>query len=586
MSTNKTKNRLCESFNGFSGLDTTSPIGSERLAVLNNFRILPDGSAMKRDGFRHVCTFAEEIRGEIAYADGEEEIILAAVGNKLVRISVSDGTAQFIELFSSTEGAIKFFEFRGELYIMEGEAIYRYLGGCNAERCIPYIPLYGKHWRVGYGMGHINQPLNMLTPKIKISYYSESISLTLLTVGKKIKEIDAVWFDGELVSPTKYSMHADGDKIKFDNFYLNGELDLYVTLDSEEYRNFDFETCEKISVFDAFEDSRLFAYGGENGGRTYASLPVDEKELMDENKIFGSIAPVYFPGIEPIRFSGVGKITDMCRIYDRMLIFSEHRAWMTASLRTDEGRMAITPLVDTAVETVGCSSEGASVLLGGDNPVTVSHGGIIKWSIDSEFEEEMKLTSLSKKADGVFEDDFEKNAVVCYNRGENELWFAHAGSENGLVVVYNCESGAWYTFDGIPAERFFQIGEKVAFRSGNSFYVFDTGEGYDCFEWGERDIEAVIESAGFDFSCPAEKKHVGRTLVLCDTVGGQIELELSDGNLLASAVLGHEHASKFQNGVDFFDLDMRTGRSERMRFKLKASGRNRQRIYRVDFYAD
>lgn len=586
MSTNKTKNRLCESFDGFGGLDTTSPIGNGRLAVLKNFRILSDGSAMKRGGFRHVCTLEDELRGETAYSDGGEEIILAALGENLARISVFDGSVTTSKVFSSGEGAVKFFDFCGELYMLDGDALYRYLGGCDAERCLPYIPLYGKRWSVGDTAGMINQPLNMLTPKIKISYYAENLYISLASVGKKIKTIDAVWRDGELISPNEYEIYSSGDKIVFDSLYLDGELEVYLTLDGEEYRNPDFESCDRLSVFDAFDASRVFAYGGEDGGRVYISLPVDRQELDKAKAIYGGVAPLYFPNTQPSRFCGTERISDIRRIYDRVLVFSEHRAWMTDSLRSDEGRVEMSPTFEVASETAGCSSEGASEIINGDNPITVSHGGIIKWSIDGEFREEMRLTSISKKADAIFDSDFMKNAAVCYNRGEDELWFGHIGSENGLVVVYNCSNGAWYTFEGIPAERFLKIGEKIAFKYENGFYIFDGEEGYDCFEYGERAIEAVIESAGFDFSSPAEKKHIGRALVLCDTDEGQIELGLNDGNQLVSVILDGKDASKFHGDVDFFDLDMRTVRSERLRFKLKAPGISRQRIYRVDFYAD
>ena len=426
----------------------------------------------------------------------------------------------------------------------------------------------------------------MLTPKVKITYYAKDTYVSTLAVGVTIKSVDAIWIGNLQLSQSTYHLHSDMDKISLENVTLDGELELYVTLDTEAYRNLDFEGCDRVSIYDSFDDSRVFMYGGEDGGRTYISLPVSEDELAVEKKVYENIAPIYFPSVSPARFSGVGKITDMRRIYDRMLIFSEHRAWITTSLRSEEGRSVMIPVFDTAAETVGCSSEGASEFVGGDNPITVSHGGIIKWSIDREFEEKIGLTSISQKTDSIFNSDFVRNAAVCYDRGKNELWFAHVGSENGLVAVYNCTSGAWYTFEGIPAERFLKVGENVAFRSGNSFYIFDTDDGYDCLEWGERDIEAVIESAGFDFSCPAEKKHIGRSFVTCDTGDGLIELGLSDGNKLVSAVLDSSVASKFHDSVDFFDLNMRTGRSERMRFTLTATGRSRQRIYKIEFFAD
>ena len=586
MSTNKTKNQLTESFDGFSGIDTTSPIGSGRLTALKNFRLLGDGSAVKRSGFRHICTFAGELRGEKSYADKNEEVILAAVGKTLVRISVADGAILASEVFSKSTGAVKFFEFGGDLYILEGADIYRYLGGCEAERCIPYVPLYGTQWDIGETAGTVNYPMNMLAPKIRISYTANSLYVRTLAVGMKIKSIDAIVYRGEALPSGMYRIHGDGDKVIVDSFFIDGDIELYVTVDTEDYRCSDFEICDKTRVFDAFEDSRVFAYGGSVNERTYVSLPVKNADVEAQNKLFGKIAPLYFPKTAPVNFSGLGKITDMKRVYDRMFVFSEHRSWATESLRSEEGRTAMIPIFETAVETVGCASDGASEIIDGNDLITVSHGGVIKWSVDRDFQAEIRQSRLSAKVGGLFDADFVKNAVTCYNRGENELWIAHVGSENGLVAVYNCANGGWYTFEGIPAESFLKIGEHVAFRSGKSYYVFDTDEGYDVFEDGEREIEAVIESAGFDFSSPAEKKHIGRAFVTCDVGDGVITLELSDGERLIFAELKKSDASKFHDGVDFFDLDVRTGRSERMKFKLFTGGRSIKRIYRVEFIAD
>lgn len=586
MSTNKNKNERCESFNGFAGLDTTTKIGSGRLTTLKNFRLLSDGSAIKRSGFRHICTLDGDVRGEFAYADDGEDVILAAVGKALVRISVSEGTAVSENVFSSSVGSVKFFEFCGELYMIDGDSLYRYMGGCSVERCVPYIPLYGKKWSTGYRAGKINQPFNMLTPTIKITYYEKDSYIAVAAVGKKIKTIDAVLYNGEPVSTDMYEIDTGGERIVFDSLYLDGELEVYVTLDVEDHRNSDFESCDRVSVFDAFDASRIFMYGGENGGRTYISLPADADELKSANKIYGKVMPIYFPNSEPLRFSGVDGITDMCRIYDRMLIFSEHRCWVSSPLKTDEGRSKMLPMFDVASETAGCASAGATELINGDNPITVSHGGVLKWSIDGNIDEKMRLTTLSEKVRDIFDADFVKNVVCCYNRGENELWFANTKSENGLVVVYNCTSDVWYTFDGIFAERFLKIGENVAFRTENGFYIFDTNVGYDCLEWEEREFEAVIESAGFDFSAPQEKKHVGRCMVLCDPGDGQIVIELDDGEELATVLLDKEKASKIHCGVDFFNVVMRTEQSERIKFTLKAFGKTRQRIYRVDFYVD
>ena len=586
MSKIKTKNKFCQSFDGFGGLKVNSPVGSGAMVAFNNFKLLPDGSAEKRKGFRHIYSVDGEYRGGIAYADGGEEIILCAVGKNLVRISVADSEASSCEIFSSEEGAVKFIDFLGELYILDGCELYRYLGSCNAEVCTPYIPVYGMGWAHGLNrIGTVNQPLNMLTPRIKIIYSIKDSVVSYFNVGKKIKSVDAVWHAKNQLPATQYKIGSDGMSIQFNSYYFDGNVEVYLTLDGEEYRNSDFEGCDRTDVFDAFEDSRIFVYGGEDSGRAYCSVPVDEAEVSTQTLHCGRVAPVYFPSVSPVRLNGINRITAMKRIYDRMLIFSEYRTWITTSLRTEEGRQRQGIIADTAIDTIGCPSFGAVSVTDGIYPVTLSHGGVYKWNVDPEFEEEISVSLISRDVNTLFDSEFVKNGAVCFNRGENELWFANKSSLDGCVMVYNCGSKAWYMYSGIPIEDFIELGEKVAFRSGNSFYVFDGDEGYDIYEWSEKEIEAVIESAGFDFSAPAVKKHIDRIYLTCDTDGGNILLEVWDTAELLCCILDESQASKLQSGVDFFDIHTRTSSSRCVSFRLYAEGRERTRIYGISFFA-
>ena len=586
MSTNKSKKELCESFDGFGGLDISSPIGSGRMSTFKNFKLLPDGSAIKRSGFRHVASLDGESRGEIPFTDGEEEIILAAVGKSLVRVSVLDGSVESAEIFDSAEGCIKFFDFLGNLYIMEGHKLFRYVGGCEVEECIPYIPLYGKGWDPRANPGTVNQPMNLLTPKIRISYTCNNVTVYDMQVGLPIKSIDGV-FRGTSEFPSQYySISSSGTAISFGGYSFNGEVTVYLTIDVDSFPSADFESCDRVDVFDLFDASRIFVYGGADEGRTYVSQPISEDMELIDKSVYANVAPVYFPNISPVRFSGIDHITTMARFFDRMLIFSEHRSFVTDSLRSDEGKARMGLLINTASSTTGCASDKGNCFLGIGIPVTVSHGGIYKWEIDSEFEEKITLTNIAPKVSAAFDRDFLTNALVCYNRGENEIWFGNKRSENGDVLVYNCASGNWYMYDGISADRFFEIGEKLAFKKGNGFYVFDGEEGYDCFEWSERDIEAVIESAEFDFGDPSPLKHVDRVNLTCGLDGGSILLELTDGKPLLSLELDESRSSNAALDTDFFDLRVRTPRTQRAKFKLVAAGRNRQRIYGIIFFAD
>ena len=586
MSNNKNK-QLSERFNGFKGLDLSSPIGSERLSEFRNFKLLSDGSALKRGGFRYLSTLDGETRGEIAYADGGENVILAAVGNRLCRVSATDGSVSSAEVFSTSEGCVKFFCALGELYVYENGRFYVYAGGCQLHECTPYVPLYGKHWAVNREPGEVNEPFNMLSPRIRINYVGDSVRPELLKIGMKIKSVDGIICDDSVYTADRkdlFRLSEDRMGIVCYNWSVYQTATVYLTLDVDDNKFPDFDACERVDVFDAFGDTRAFAYGN-GSGRVYVSKPISDSELKEPSLFYDKLTTLYFPKNEPQEFSGAERITSTCRMYDRMLFFSEHRAWATNSLQGDEGRERSHLLLGTVSNNAGCSSNDGLVLVGGANPVTVSADGINKWSIDSEFEEAMTLTPLSQKVRALLDGDFLKNALVAYNRGENEIWFANAASQNGEVLVYNCESRAWYLYDGINADKLFEVGNTLAFRNGNSYYLFDGEEGYDVFEWGEREIEAVIESATFDFQAPDQKKYIGRVYLTCDLDGGTAELKIADGETLARTRVDGTKASDFRGSIDFFDLKMRTGRTERVRFRITASGRQRQRIFSAIFFA-
>jgi hypothetical protein len=215
----------------------------------------------------------------------------------------------------------------------------------------------------------------------------------------------------------------------------------------------------------------------------------------------------------------------------------------------------------------------------------VSYGGAYRWIADDEFEEEIRLTRISDSVNPIFDKAFINNALVCRNRGENELWFGDASSEEGRVLVYNCDGKNWYLYDGINADRFFEVGDTVVFRRGTDYYIFDGDDGYDTFENGERNIEAVIESADFDFSQPSERKHLDRVTVTCELDGGEMLVEIGGNQLLFSRTLKEEDASEVHGDVDFFDMRTRTGRIESADFRLSVSDKRRQRVYSVAFFA-
>lgn len=586
MKTNQTK-EFSEAFEGFKGLDVSSPIGSGRLSRLRNFRLLSDGSVIKRSGFRYLASLDGEPRGKISYSDGGEDVILAAVGNQLVRVSLGSGDIDSAEVFSGSEGRVEFFELRGRLYIAEDGTFYRYTGGVSAEPCQPYVPYYGKGWPVNsLFTGEVNEPLSLLTPKVRISYKSDIEQVTRLPVGLNLKSVDAVFRNGVRVKDATFFIpSSDKTRVGCESFVgcSNAVIDVFVTVD---VKCGGVSGCDRVAVFDSFEDSRVFMYGGEEGGRFYVSPTISEENLILQTQVYGIADPVYFHEGGVFRFGGMDSISGMCRVFDRMVIFSNHRSLVTSSLCDEVGASRHGVVVDVLSETTGCVSPNAFRMIGGATPVTVSRGGIYKWSMDSELEEEAVLTKISDRVSAYLGEDFLKNALVCYNHEGNELWFGSSTSETGEVLIYNCENGAWWLYDGIFADSFLETGMGIAFLEGADIYIFDGEAVCDTLKEGERDIEGEIESAGFDFSHTAAKKHVVGAHLLCELDGGRIVLTLNDGRALSAADVDKSSASPLHVGADLFELRFRTSRTERVRFNLRAAGQSRQRVFGVEFFAE
>lgn len=575
----KENTKSYKNLDGFGGLDTSSPIGEGRIVALKNFKQLADGSVVKRGGFKLLASFENEIRGEIAYVEDGEEIILFAVGNKLCKVSVETGEMLSAECFRKTEGKICFFEFRGVLYAIEDGVFYQYKGKATVSQIKAYAPLftYSENYN-SYKCKYV-EPLNMLSPTIRLQFVCDGYTFPFLLSKIKLESVDAMYINGRIIDKDLYELEEDGLTIFCGN-RINAEVGETVTVYATVYgganRSSDLESCNKASVFDSFSDSRVFLYGGNNENRFYVTEPVDKTELSDQTEAYGEeILPLYLPKGEGIRFGGMEKINAMCRFYDRMLIFTKQRVFATEDLSEKKDGQGI--VLDVRSYTVGCSSDNAVRQIDGVTPISVSYGGIYKWDLDRNFNEEFVIKKMSKEIDSLISKPFFENARVCYNRNDEEVWFALY--DTGEVLVYNTSLKLWYTYTGIFAQRFIETSMGIAFVDGKDVYIFDGGE-CDLTKDGVRHIEAYLESAFWCFTSPKSKKHLSGLYLTCELDGGSITATLDDGEILdVSTLEGNEP-------IEFFDLRIRSPRTNKVKFKLSAGGLSKQRIYGVNLLTD
>lgn len=563
-----------EEVTAFGGLDASSPHGDGGIACnMKNFKVLSDGSLVKRDGFAILATLGADVRAVHVLHEAEGDFILAVAGAWLYRISVADGGFESAEVLTTVSGRACFFDYGGELYLMDGAEVYRWAGGVSLAECLGYIPLYGANWDPYSNVHPINEPINLFSKKIRVHYLVEqSLETFTLNVGVGIASVDKVLSDG--VATTDYTVPATNAYIRFTSPAYRGEVEICMTLEDSYWHDAAIRSCARFAKYDSFSGSRIFLYGGEEGGLLYASLPVSEASLAAAQVCDGNATALYFPKASAASFDNGQNITAVGRVGDRMMICTADGAWVTGTMSEHGGDTADKLPVVPLSQTVGCRAAGGIALMEGDAPVTLSAGGIYRWDIDPTMERGCTVERISDGMAAHVDDGFFRGADVCYVRAEDELWFYLPGDEEGRVFIYNCGSKLWYSYVGIQASRLFDVGGRVGFAGGAEICLFDAARTTDLCSFGEREIVGVFESRRMDFGDSEAKKRAVRVYAEADAAGGELTVGLYDGGLLDEITFADTG-----EGAACYCSRVNTCRFRRLSVTLRAAGAGRQRVY-------
>ena len=569
---------LREALSGFgSGLSLSSPHGGTFCSI-DNFRVLTDGSLQKREGVKLIAQLPDTVRGICSYVDADTQILLAAAGNSLYRICPADGQVSGNACFSTDEGKVGFFTHKGRLYIMEGTALWRYEGGCSVSRAYGYTPLYGLNWDPRYSyVNPINQQINYLCPRIRIHFVLND-PLTSAYVGLDICSVDWITVDDRPLDKSLYYVSDDGKSIDFYQELLGHYMEVCVTLKSEYYQNTDFVTSRSAAIYENFDRSRALFYGGNDGSRLFIShLPTPE-EAENDRLTFSDSCGLYFPKDQSLRFGNGQSVTAAGRLYDRMMVFFTSSLWVSEPMEEAEDK---TPYFSPLCEHMGCPSPHAFFMTGSASPITVAHGDIYKWRIDSEFIEECSSVPISAAIRPLLDKSFFQNAEVCYHRCRSELWFRDSSQSESRILIYRLDSGIWYSYSGLSIDGMFEFGGGVGYTKGGYVYLFDESLAVDVLTDGEHPITASFESGHLDFGDLHTDKHLTDILLSADIEDGELSVSVSDGNPLFEASL----STKPTHAPDVYELRAPTCRFRAASLRLTASGGTRQRIYRAELFA-
>lgn len=567
-----------EIFNGFSGLGLSSARG-QTSRRLDNFRVLADGSIQKREGIRQIADLQAEVRGIYAFVDGDEDVILAVAGNSLYRISATGEQVLFGPCFETDNGEISFFEYGGRLYMLDGVQVYRYEGGCEATRVRGYTPLYGKNWNPVYGYTNtVNEPINYFSPSVRI-HFSVNETVEYLYVGMAIKEVEWVAVQGRLLSSSEYSMLSGiKDRIFLTMPLYDASVEICVTLEDRYYFDSSFNSSARAAVYEDFEHSRVFLYGGNNASALYISSPVGEDAQKRDKELFPDSCGLYFPKSQELSFGSGQPITAIRRIYDRMMIFFPSSLWVTQRLDEVQGdAVQFSPICHH----MGCSAKNAVLLTGAASPISVTYGGIYRWRIDVDLLDECTAGQISGDIRPLLDDSFFQNAEVCHQRHRAELWFRDKSKTAGRIFIYSLDRDLWYCYSGIEADRMFAFGGGVGLVHGGKVFLFDEELTVDRFADGECEIKAVYESGWLEFDGVGTEKRLASATLTAELHGGELCVRFGEGAPLSEVKLLAANAV----APDIYEPRMPTGRFRAARLTFLADGAARQRIYRADLLA-
>lgn len=557
----------------FGGIDASSPHGDGGLARdIKNFKVLSDGSLALRDGFAVLATLGDAVRGVHVCRDGGGTFLLAVAGAALYRISVSDGSQQHANVLDTHEGAVCFFEYDGQIYLLDGNEAYRYDGGVTLSVCHGYVPLYGLDWNPDSAANPIHEPINLLSDKIRITYRKES-AFSQIRIGICVTSVDQVIVNGTALHPNSYSLSEDGTYIRLTTLFQTASpVTVCATVDHSFWHDTTLRTCTEVATYESFSGSRVFLYGGEDASRLFVSRPKDEASLAASRMRYPDAGALYIPKGTELAIGSYQPVTAVTRVGDRMMICTRDEAWMTGDLSTEEAASGL--VLRALSRTLGCRALGAIAVVDGNAPVTVSAGGIYRWTVETEPTYSCSVTCLSAPVSPLFGVGFLERARVCYVHGEDTLWFLDPDNAEGRVFLYDCAAGLWYSYTDVAASCVFDVGEAVGFFGDTDVCLFHRGRTTDLGSFGEREIEGVFESRRMDFGDSESVKRAVRVYAEADIGGGNFSIRLADGRLLDEKVFVGE-----EEGSECYETRVLPRRFRRLSVTLRATGGSAQRIF-------
>ena len=571
MSKKEKKQKGSVAYHGFGGIDHAARY-KEKLAAddIVNFRIRSDGSLSKREGYASLADLGEKIRALHGNTVDGKFLLYALSGSNICEIDPESGSYMQIGSTDTVEGSAHFVSFKGDIFLLDGNSIYRCSGsGSLFEKVKGYVPLIGSDWPNDV-FGEINECRNLITRRAAITYTVGNPRSIYLNTKYPVESIQAIYLNGTLLSPDKYYIDPEFTTINVPGLVTSDRVTAYFTYAPDENIPSDrLLSSTSSALFGGSANNRLFLCGGNDSGYVFCSKNVSVADLEKSKERFPDSDEIYFPENYVFEVGdGINSATNMVRHYDKLLIFTEGDVWLAYP---DSAENDDSPAISVNAE-LGCAVERGAILVGND-AASIGKNSVWIWSNDTDTPAKCKATKISQQIDDELRAFGLKNCRAFFNKNEDELWIYSELSDK--VWVYNFNMEAWYKFSGFTPNNIFDVDGRIGFTSGSMIYLFDKQLSCDFPDGNEQIISAYYQSAPITFGNDAVR-NIRSATVTADLFGDELTLTFC-GRETADVVCIFSDGSEKVNSV--IKRRITSGRFRSASFRLQTYGKGKHSIH-------
>ncbi len=533
---------------------------------IRNFRILPDGSLEKRNGWASLKLFSSPIRGFWQGCINNESYVFLVAQNTVYRILENNDTL-VVGSLSTSLGKVHFRRYRNRLYLFDGSSIRIFKPSQNTFAVARgYVPLFGENWHPT-NMGFTNEPANLLNRNLRIHYLNSTGTRTF-KLPFYSESIDSIRVNNRVT--TDYSFTTGSDQFTLSSANPGDIVEIAITVCYSDAMEQQLHGATESFLHRDGTHEKLLLYGAPEGYRVFCSSEITDLMLNFCSVYYDDCDPLYFKYNQILLIGDADHpVTAMTSNFDRILAFHTDG---THSIQIENDTIYSYPVLSN----IGCSTKGAAIQIGNDS-IVANERGICRLHATSSDPDSFSITNLSEALGKKRSQEISQNVILFWDNASQELWVRNINERTeGLVWVFNAVLNEWYCFDDIFATFFAVYNGQILFDRGAMLCVFDETTHAD----NGTPFTAYYQSGYLNFESVHSPKRSLRATVTAQTnrTGMALTLE-TERNSHIFHLEGGSHLAP-----EFFDVRLSPGRFRFLRYRISTTGSNAFHVYEADFF--